>query len=43
MLQYMTYTFITGSSVGEELSASINQVRLMREGRDRSSEVQILD
>jgi hypothetical protein len=25
--QYMTYTFITGSSVGEELGKSINNVR----------------
>jgi hypothetical protein len=26
-VQYMKYTFITGSSVGEELSASINSVK----------------
>ncbi len=25
--QYMTYTFITGSSLGEELGKSINNVR----------------
>jgi hypothetical protein len=25
--QYMTYTFITGSTVGEELGKSINNVR----------------